>query len=61
MVWALSDVSESRLYITYLNANESSVVWTNSYMTGVQNVSISYSSVFEEFMLLYLDTVSSRN
>jgi hypothetical protein len=61
MVWALSDVSESKLYITYLNANESSVVWTNSYITGVQNVSISYASVFEEFMLLYLDTVNSRN
>lgn len=61
MLWALSDISDNKLYITCLNANDTSITWTKSYTSGVLNVSISFAPVFEEYIVLYLDTINSRN
>lgn len=61
MLWALSDVTEHKLYISYLNANSSLILWTNSYVTGVTNITIGFAPVFEEYVILYLDTANSKN
>lgn len=57
---AMSHNTDSSVYVTYINANTTSIGWTQKYSQKLINLNLRYTSVFIEYVLAGYDATKNR-